>query len=215
MNETRKKGKISVSRVTEDDVILASQGSSRWHLQPPFSFGNPSSRTSNQSINTTTTNTTMSSSGVKQLVRKFKTLPITLYRIQARRTVNLREYETQMAKGRASYDLKLHNGLVHPAEGDEWIGPNGMSLRPATDTMVGILENWRGDPTIFRLSEGLRLPESLIVLHERDDHWSLQTTEPVTLAELNERMTQLLDEAPTQTRQQFMEQLEDLDDQDN
>lgn len=157
----------------------------------------------------------MSSSGVKQLVRKFKTLPITLYRIQARRTVNLREYETQMAKGRASYDLKLHNGLVHPAEGDEWIGPNGMSLRPATDTMVGILENWRGDPTIFRLSEGLRLPESLIVLHERDDHWSLQTTEPVTLAELNERMTQLLDEAPTQTRQQFMEQLEDLDDQDN
>lgn len=157
----------------------------------------------------------MSSTVAKQLVRKFKVLPKTLYRIQARLPVNLRDYDTQMAKGRASYDLKLHDGLVLPAEGDEWIGPNGMSLRPATDTMLGILEDWKGEPTIFRLNEGLRLPESLIVIHERDDHWSMQTTKPVTLEALNQTLTQLLEEAPTQTREQFQEQMDDLDDQDN
>jgi hypothetical protein len=166
----------------------------------------------------------------RQLVRKFQTLPLTLYRIQASLPVRLRDYDTQMAKGRFSYDLKLHlhhyddddhdhgggkKMVVMPAVGDEWIGPNGMSLRPATDTMVGILQQWRGEPTIFRLNEGLKLPDHLIVLHERDDHWSLQTTVPVPLDDFNATLTELLQSAPAQTRQQFIEQLEDLNDQDN
>mmetsp|Transcript_40402 Transcript_40402/g.84077 ORF Transcript_40402/g.84077 Transcript_40402/m.84077 type:complete len:159 (-) Transcript_40402:201-677(-) len=158
----------------------------------------------------------MASSGAKQLVRKFTKLPKTLYRIQARLPVKLRDYETQMAKGRASFDLKIHaDGLVHPAHGDEWIGPNGMSLRPATDTMLGILEDWKGEPTIFRLNEGMQLPNNLIVIHERDDHWSMQTREPTTLESLNQTLTELLEDAPTQTREQFQEQMDDLDDQDN
>lgn len=158
----------------------------------------------------------MASTGAKQLVRKFTILPKTLYRIQARLPVKLRDYDTQMAKGRASFDIKIHqDGLVHPAEGDEWIGPNGMSLRPATDTMLGILEDWKGEPTIFRLNEGLRLPDNLIVLHERDDHWSMQTRVPTTLESLNQTLTELLESAPRQTREQFQEQMEDLDDQDN
>ena len=158
----------------------------------------------------------MASSAAKQLVRKFTKLPKTLYRIQARLPVRLRDYDTQMAKGRASFDLKIHDdGLVHPAHGDEWIGPNGMSLRPATDTMIGILEDWKGEPTIFRLNEGMQLPDSLIVIHERDDHWSMQTREPVTLDSLNDTLTELLENAPKQTKEQFLDQMADLDDQDN
>lgn len=158
----------------------------------------------------------MASIGAKQLVRKFTKLPKTLYRIQARLPVKLRDYDAQMAKGRASFDIKTHDdGLVHPAHGDEWIGPNGMSLRPATDTMLGILEDWKGEPTIFRLNEGLQLPDNLIVLHERDDHWSMQPREPCTLESLNQSLTELLENSPAQTREQFQEQMEDLDDQDN
>ena len=48
-------------------------------------------------------------------------VPIDLYRIQSGEKVRLREYERQMARGLASFDLRLDHegdGLVHPATGD-------------------------------------------------------------------------------------------------
>ena len=160
---------------------------------------------------------TAGSNGIKQLVKRFQKIPITLYRIQPRLPVSLRDYDTQMAKGRTSYDLKLNkdDGLVHPAHGDEWIGPNGMSLRPGNDTMLNIIKNWKGDTQVYRLQEGTRLPDELVILHERDDHYSFQTTEPVTLEDLNVRLTDYLEQCPKQTKEQFIEQMEDFDDQDN
>ena len=150
------------------------------------------------------------------LVSRFKRLPVTLYRLQGRLPVNLRDYAEQMAKGRESYDLKRdEQGLVQPAVGDTFIGPNGMSLRPATENMLHIAKNYRGNVTVYRLSEGMDMPPGLVVLHERDDHYSLQTDEPVSLELLNSRLTELLEQCPSQTRDQFVEQLEDPDDQDN
>ena len=157
------------------------------------------------------------SNGIKQLVKRFRKIPITLYRIQPRLPVSLRDYDTQMSKGRTSFDLKLNpeDGLYHPAHGDEWIGPNGMSLRPGNDTMLNIIKNWKGDTTVYRLQEGNQLPDELVIIHERDDHYSFQTTEPVALATFNERLTQYLEQCPSQTKEQFIDQMEDLDDQDN
>ena len=149
-------------------------------------------------------------------VSRFKRLPVTLYRLQGRLPVKLRDHATQMAAGRQSYDLKIHeDGKVHPAHGDTFIGPNGMSLRPATENMYHIAKNYRGNVTVYRMQEGMDMPDGLIVLHERDDHYSLQTDEPVELETLNERLTSFLETLPTQTRDQFVEQLEDPDDQDN
>lgn len=151
-----------------------------------------------------------------QFVSRFKRLPITLYRLQGRLPVRLRDHATQMAAGRQSFDLKIHDdGLVHPAVGDTWIGPNGMSLRPATENMLHIAKNYRGDVTVYRMQEGMDMPDGLVVLHERDDHYSLQTDNPVTLETLNGKLTAFLETLPTQTRDQFVDQLEDPDDQDN
>ena len=150
-------------------------------------------------------------------VSRFKHIPVTLYRLQSKLPTRLRDHATQMAAGRQSYDLKRNpdDGLVHPAQGETFTGPNGMSLRPATENMLHIAKNYRGNVTVFRLQEGLQLPEGLVLLHERDDHYSLQTDEPVELETLNDRITALLENCPTQTRDQFVEQLEDPDDQDN
>lgn len=158
----------------------------------------------------------MASASTKQFVKRFTKLPITLFRVQPRLPVNLRDFDTQQAKGRPAYDLKIHpDGLVHPADGDEFIGPNGMSLRPGTENMLAIVKAWRGDTMVYRLQEGLLLPDELIVLHERDDHYSMQTREPVLLETLNARITELLERSPVQTKEQFIENMEDFDDQDN
>jgi hypothetical protein len=156
------------------------------------------------------------SSIMSGVVKRFKKIPVTLYRLQGRLPVMLRDKATQLAAGRASYDLSLRDdGLVHPAPGTTFMGPNGMSLRPATETMLAISKQFRGQVTVYRLSEGLELPSGLVVLHERDDHFSLQTDEPIALETLNERLTDLLVQCPTQTLPQFIAQLEDVNDQDN
>ncbi|RSH77319.1 uncharacterized protein EHS24_003630 [Apiotrichum porosum] len=142
---------------------------------------------------------------------------MTLFRIQPRLPATLRSHADQMAKGRTSFDLKLRrDGLVHPMPvGASYTTPNGMSLRPIGPNMDRILRNYPGSPMVYGLQEGSRLPEDLCVVHERGDHYSLQTTRPVTLAQLNTTMTAFLESLPYQTAAQFLEWREDEDDQDN
>jgi hypothetical protein len=149
-------------------------------------------------------------------MKGFTRLPMTLYRIQARLPVNLRDFEIQHQKGRSSFDLKSVNGIVHPMPpNSSFHTPNGMSLRPVGENMLRILQEYKGEPRIYRIHEGLLLPSGLIVYHEHTDHWSLQTSEPIALAAFNEKLTAFLETLPSQTRQQFLEQLEDEEDQDN
>ncbi len=149
-------------------------------------------------------------------MKKFPIAPLTLYRIQPKLPVRLRSYDDQVAKGRASFDLKLHDGKVMPIKNEsKFETPNGMSLRPVGDKMSNILANFKGDPTIYAIRSGTTIPSHFALFHEHSDHYSLQTAEPVDLDTLNKRMTEFLETLPKQTVQQFMEQMEDVDDQDN
>ena len=66
-----------------------------------------------------------------KIIGKYRTSPSNLFRIGTSKKVLLREYFDQKSKGKFSYDYTLkENGLILPAEGEEFIGPNGMSLRP-------------------------------------------------------------------------------------
>jgi hypothetical protein len=140
------------------------------------------------------------------LIRRFKKVPLTLYRLQGRLPVRLREHASQMTAGRQAFDLKLgSDGLVHPTIGDTFICPNSMSLRPPSRTMLGIAQTYKGKVTVYTLAEGTTLPDGLILLHERDDHYSLQTDEPIALDTFNERLTELLEQCPSQTLPNFIE----------
>lgn len=55
----------------------------------------------------------------------------------------------------------------------------------------------------YRMQEGMDLPDGLVVLHERDDHYSYEQVTPDTL---NSRMTDFLTQLPSQTRDQFVDQ---------
>jgi hypothetical protein len=67
--------------------------------------------------------------GTRPLIGRYDRLPTELARVQSGKKVSLRDYETQRAEKRYSYDLKLVNGLVMPAKGPNFIGmlfENGM-----------------------------------------------------------------------------------------
>jgi len=72
-----------------------------------------------------------------KIIGRFQVTPTTLFRIGTSKKINLREYEAQKLKGKYVYDYTLkENGLILPAEGDEFIGPNGMSLRPVGNISI-------------------------------------------------------------------------------
>lgn len=152
-----------------------------------------------------------------KLMSRFTTLPITLYRIQPRLPVSLRDKATQTAKNRLSFDLILHDSKVHPMPAESHFHtPNGMSLRPMGDKMIEILRNFRGDDLrVYRLQEGTKLPEDLCVFHEHGDHYSMQVARPMPLPEFNEKLTELLKASPSASKQEMIDAYDDIDDQDN
>ncbi|KAJ7490589.1 hypothetical protein FB451DRAFT_1079381 [Mycena latifolia] len=122
-------------------------------------------------------------------------LPVDLARVQSGMNVRLRDYETQKKLKRFSYDLKVQeDGLVHPAEGPSFIGPNGCSLRePLSPTFQEVVRNFRGSAIgVFVIKQGTILPETLTLLHEHSDHFSLQCTKPMSLDDLNEELTKFI-----------------------
>lgn len=162
---------------------------------------------------------TMKSTSIvfQKLVKKYNILPTRLYRIQNDLPTALRDYDSQMAKGRSGFDLKVckQSGLVLPTKGNTWVAPNGASMRPASEKMVEILNRWKGDPIVFRLNEGMELPDDLVMVREFGDHYSLQAAVPMTLEELNTKITKILETATRQSKAQFLEEYFDFDDQDN
>lgn len=147
---------------------------------------------------------------------RYTRLPLTLFRIQPHLPVALRDYDTQVAKGRQSFDLKLHSGMIMPiAKDGPFEGPNGMSLRPVGEKMIEILEGFKGEPRIFTLEKGLVLPELFAIYHEHSDHYSMQPTKPISLSDYNKALTAFLKTLPSVSRDEFLAQLDELNDQNN
>ena len=161
----------------------------------------------------------MASTGIAKTssaMRRFVLLPITLFRVQPRLPVSLRDYDTQMANGRTSYVLKTYNSIVRPMPADSpFHTPNGMSLRPSGEKMAAILREFRGDPQVYRMQEGTFLPSGLVVFHEHSDHYSLQVSEEMSLSDFNARLTDYLKSLPRVSRDAWLAAYDDVDDQDN
>lgn len=69
------------------------------------------------------TSTRLSLTSGRPLLGRYKDqVPVDLARVQAGKHVRLRDYESQIKLKRFSYDLKLKDGKVYPAEEDHFIG---------------------------------------------------------------------------------------------
>ncbi|KAF0852195.1 conserved uncharacterized mitochondrial protein [Andalucia godoyi] len=143
----------------------------------------------------------------RSIIGRFNVVPQLLLRMQSGKAVRLRDFAAQQKLGRTSFDVKLQDdGLVHPIPPSttEFVRPNGMSLRPPGGNFQETLETFQKPPIIFRLVEGTPLPAHFTLLHEHTDHFSLQTTEPVSITELNKRMTVFLSQFQIITTQDYI-----------
>jgi hypothetical protein len=132
--------------------------------------------------------------------------PITLFRICGKsRSVVLREYATQIAKGSRLFDVTLaEDGLIHPAPLDDvFIGPNGASLRPAGINLWDIVSGRRGIVNMLEIPCGTKLPKGLVLLHEHGDHYSLQCTDPIKRKALEALMNEFVKDFPFYSKEEY------------
>ncbi|KZO94257.1 hypothetical protein CALVIDRAFT_539303 [Calocera viscosa TUFC12733] len=127
---------------------------------------------------------------------RYKVVPYDLFRIQNGRKTRLRDYDSEMSKGRHSYDVRLReDGLVHPVEGEIYVAPNGSSCRPMGHTVKDVVDKSTGrSVVVYRIPTGTALPPSLTIIHEHTDHHSIQCAKPMTLPELNSTITAFLEQ---------------------
>jgi hypothetical protein len=126
-----------------------------------------------------------------KIIGRYSVLPIKLFRITTKnKSIRLREQGKQLARGSRAFDYTISpDGKIHPAPLDgTFCGPNGASFRPATINMWDILSKTKGNTYVLELPEGTKLPDELVMLHERDDHYSLQCTVAMTPDQLSKRM---------------------------
>ncbi|KAJ3190609.1 hypothetical protein HDU82_003893, partial [Entophlyctis luteolus] len=147
-------------------------------------------------------------------MQRYTKFPVTVFRIQAKLPVSLCDFEMQTAKGRTSYDFKQSGGLVQPMAGDVFHTP-GMSLRQLGPKMIGILENFKGEPRVYRMQEGTAVPPKMTLIHERSDHYLLQVAEPMPLPEFNDRLSRFLETLPSSSKADILAAWNEDEEQDN
>lgn len=108
------------------------------------------------------------------LISVFTRFPKELFRVNNGRHVELRA----RTPARRTYDITLSNGRAEPKALDPaaYAAPNGASMRPNSPYQQSLV-SWRfrgSDMLVYAVPEGTVLPEELLLVHERSDHYSLQ-----------------------------------------
>ncbi len=138
-----------------------------------------------------------------KLIGKYKVFPITLYRLQQKKTVKLSDMLSQLKKGRSSFDFTLREGMIYPNTTDTFEGPNGMSLRPLGQNLSKFAKSYNFD-FVYEISEGTQIPDDLILVHEYCDHYSLQTSIISSPEDLNNKLTMFLQKQKSLKKEDFL-----------
>ncbi|KAG6128453.1 hypothetical protein E4U12_005226 [Claviceps purpurea] len=116
------------------------------------------------------------------LIAVFRKFPKEIHRVNNGPSVELRAWSPY----RRSYDIvaKQH-GLVEAKALDPptYVAPNGASMGPNSVYQQSLV-SWRfrgSDVIVYSVPKGTSLPDDLVLVHERTDHYSLQPAKQMTI----------------------------------
>ncbi|KAF4511175.1 hypothetical protein G6O67_002995 [Ophiocordyceps sinensis] len=141
-----------------------------------------------------------------KLMKLFRTFPKDIFRVNNGPHVQLREY----VEGLRVYDIHVTHGMVKPLAPHAQVfeAPNGASMRPnSTNQQRLVGSSFKGPNVIvYAVAAGTPLPEDLVLVHERSDHYSLQPSKVMTLQGLDSAITNFLwHKATMYTREQWID----------
>ncbi|KAH6640660.1 hypothetical protein F5144DRAFT_561222 [Chaetomium tenue] len=136
----------------------------------------------------------------------FRKFPKELFRVNNGRAIRVRAQTPH----RHVYDIITSgNGWVEPKALNlsTYMAPNGASMRP-NSRYQQYLVSWRfrgDDVVVYSIPKDTNLPDDLLLVHERSDHYSLQPAVRMSLDRLNARITQFLSSAgKVYTREEWL-----------
>ncbi|KAG6062686.1 hypothetical protein E4U30_003513 [Claviceps sp. LM220 group G6] len=140
------------------------------------------------------------------LIAVFRKFPKEIHRVNNGLSVKLRAWSPH----RRSYDIvtKQH-GLVEAKalNPPTYVAPNGASMGPNSVYQQSLV-SWRfrgSDVIVYSVPKGTSLPDDLVLVHERTDHYSLQPAEQMTIDNLNTKITEFMRaNAKVFTREQWL-----------
>ncbi|MCJ1463596.1 hypothetical protein MMC07_002204 [Pseudocyphellaria aurata] len=129
---------------------------------------------------------------MSKYIQRFSVIPKDLFRVNNGPSITLRD---RTVKKTGPYDLVTEAGKVKPKALDPntYAAPNGASMRPNTPKQNNLVKTLKGaDVIVYAIPKGTQLPNGLVLVHEFRDHYSLQASIEMTLAELNANITNFL-----------------------
>ncbi|KAI1275389.1 hypothetical protein F5Y07DRAFT_175237 [Xylaria sp. FL0933] len=140
------------------------------------------------------------------LISVFRSFPKELFRVNNGRHIKLRVQQP----GRHVFDIVTRNGRVEPKalDPETYMAPNGASMRPNSPYQQSlVLSRFRGpDVIVYAIAKGTQLPDDLLLVHERSDHYSLQPGASMSIEDLNGKITDFMWKvARVYTREKWLE----------
>ncbi|KAI0010078.1 hypothetical protein F4779DRAFT_327899 [Xylariaceae sp. FL0662B] len=143
-----------------------------------------------------------------QLIARYRKFPRELFRVNGGPEVKLRAFEPAR---RNVYDIIVDkDGMVHPKalHPETYESPNGSAVRSNCPYLHSLIRHrFTGyNMVVYAVPKGTLLPEDLLLVHERPHQYSIQPAEPMTIDDLNEKITQfLVKHAKAYDQDQFLE----------
>lgn len=127
-------------------------------------------------------------------INSYRILPKELFRINNGLLVRLRPWDSLRKPRR--FDIYLTDesiALPKALDRASYKAPNGASMRPNSPYQHYLMNGFEGNNVlVYAVQEGTRLPNDLILVHERADHWSLQPAEEMHIDDLNQSISNFL-----------------------
>jgi hypothetical protein len=93
--------------------------------------------------------------------------------------IKLREYSAQKARGKNVHDYVASEGKLCPLPDNRFTGWNGLALMPNTATQYNtVLQSSRANLYAV-IPQGIQGPFGTVLVHEFDQHFSLQAAAPM------------------------------------
>ncbi|KAF7621565.1 hypothetical protein F9C07_10581 [Aspergillus flavus] len=136
---------------------------------------------------------------------RFNSFPKELFRLNNGDIIRVRD---RTVKKVGSFDVISEGGKLKPkALQPDYRAPNGASMRPNTRAQKDNVMNFSGnDLIVYGVPAGTKLPDDLLLVHEKGDHFSLQPAKEMTVEEFNTRVNTFFKEkAKLMTREEWLQ----------
>ena len=139
------------------------------------------------------------------LGKHLEKFPYTMFRMLSGKNAKLkmRERSEQAAKGSHSFDYEGKDGKIVPLPGNLFSAPNGMSLRPNTLNEFNLISDGKSK-FIAEIPKDTPLPVNTVLVHEFEDHFSLQPKVPMDPKEFDALVTTFLKPMKVYTRSEWV-----------